>query len=45
MFVGNLQVTEPERMRQSVLDGIGRGKAYGCGLITLGSPGEIATHG
>ncbi len=29
-------VTDADRLRQAVLDGIGRAKSYGCGLISLG---------
>lgn len=34
-FQGRLTVTDVDRMRQSLLGGIGSGKAYGCGLLTL----------
>ena len=37
-FAGHLTVTDPDRLRKSVLEGVGRAKAYGCGLITLGRP-------
>lgn len=34
-FEGRLQVTDPEVFRQTLLDGIGPAKAYGCGLLTV----------
>jgi len=34
-FEGKLTVTNVDLMRQSLLKGIGSGKAYGCGLLTL----------
>lgn len=34
-FDGLLQVTDAERLRASLLSGMGRAKAYGCGLMTL----------
>ncbi len=37
-FEGVLEVTEPEALRRHLVHGIGRGKAYGCGLMTLARP-------
>ena len=37
-FEGVLEVTEPEALRRVLTHGIGRGKAYGCGLMTLARP-------
>ncbi|MHA6512494.1 type I-E CRISPR-associated protein Cas6/Cse3/CasE [Tessaracoccus sp. Z1128] len=37
-FEGVLRVTDSERTRSSLVDGIGKGKAYGCGLVTLARP-------
>lgn len=34
-FEGVLQVTDSARLRETLVNGIGRGKAYGCGLMTL----------
>ncbi|MEH0576837.1 type I-E CRISPR-associated protein Cas6/Cse3/CasE [Streptomyces sp. B21-108] len=34
-FDGRLEVTDPEALRRTLTQGIGRAKAYGCGLITL----------
>lgn len=34
-YGGTLQVTDPELMRSALVNGIGRAKAYGCGLLTL----------
>lgn len=34
-FDGTLQVTDADELRQALTSGIGRAKAYGCGLLTL----------
>ncbi len=34
-FDGVLEVQDPELLRQALVTGIGRAKAYGCGLLTL----------
>ncbi|WP_328914909.1 MULTISPECIES: type I-E CRISPR-associated protein Cas6/Cse3/CasE [unclassified Streptomyces] len=34
-FDGRLRVTDPEALRRALTLGIGRAKAYGCGLMTL----------
>ncbi|GGX94045.1 type I-E CRISPR-associated protein Cas6/Cse3/CasE [Streptomyces fructofermentans] len=34
-FDGRLEVTDPQALRHTLAHGIGRAKAYGCGLITL----------
>jgi CRISPR system Cascade subunit CasE len=34
-FDGRLEVTDPAALRRTLTHGIGRAKAYGCGLITL----------
>ncbi|KWW98097.1 hypothetical protein TH66_22755 [Carbonactinospora thermoautotrophica] len=34
-FDGTAVVTDPDLVRAAVLSGIGRGKAYGCGLLSL----------
>lgn len=34
-FDGVLQVTDAEKFRQALINGIGRGKAYGMGLLTV----------
>lgn len=34
-FDGVLQVTEPERLRETLRSGIGPAKAFGCGLLSL----------
>lgn len=36
-FDGVLEVTDPELIRAALVGGIGRAKAYGCGLMTLAS--------
>ena len=33
--VGRLEVTDTALLRASLTAGMGRGKAYGCGLMTL----------
>ena len=37
-FEGVLEVTDPDALRRVLTHGIGRGKAYGCGLMTLARP-------
>ncbi|MEU1126066.1 type I-E CRISPR-associated protein Cas6/Cse3/CasE [Streptomyces sp. NPDC005899] len=34
-FDGRLEVTDPELLRRTLRQGIGKAKAYGCGLLTL----------
>lgn len=34
-MTGELQVTDPGLLRTALIQGMGRGKAYGCGLMTL----------
>lgn len=34
-FDGLIEVTNVDRLRQALVTGVGRGKAYGCGLLTL----------
>ena len=34
-FDGHLEITDAERFRHTLVSGIGRAKAYGCGLLTL----------
>jgi CRISPR system Cascade subunit CasE len=34
-FEGRLAITDPERLKDRLLGGIGPSKAYGCGLLTL----------
>lgn len=34
-FEGTALVTDPDTLRQRLLEGIGRGKSYGCGLLSL----------
>jgi CRISPR system Cascade subunit CasE len=34
-FEGNALISDPELLRRRVEEGIGRGKAYGCGLLSL----------
>lgn len=37
-FDGVLEVVDPDRLRSALVDGVGRAKAYGCGLLTLAPP-------
>ncbi|MHC5906412.1 type I-E CRISPR-associated protein Cas6/Cse3/CasE [Streptomyces sp. S6] len=34
-FDGSATVTDPDLLRQKITEGIGRGKAYGCGLLSI----------
>ena len=34
-YEGMLEVQDPEKLRESLTEGIGRAKGYGCGLMTL----------
>lgn len=34
-YLGHLTVTDPDRLRSTLTDGLGRAKGYGCGLLTL----------
>lgn len=34
-FRGELEITDTEQLRDTLINGMGRGKAYGCGLLTL----------
>jgi CRISPR system Cascade subunit CasE len=43
-YDGHLIITEPEAFTNAVLNGIGRAKAFGCGLITL-APAVAARTG
>lgn len=42
-YEGILQVTDPEKFREMLCQGVGRGKAYGLGLMTILRGGNI--HG
>ncbi|MGX5693702.1 type I-E CRISPR-associated protein Cas6/Cse3/CasE [Dermacoccus abyssi] len=37
-YEGGLEVVDPDRLRAVLVNGVGRGKAYGCGLLTLAQP-------
>jgi CRISPR system Cascade subunit CasE len=39
-FTGNLEVTDVEALQRTLNQGLGRAKAYGCGLLTLARPGQ-----
>ncbi|SOE31852.1 type I-E CRISPR-associated protein Cas6/Cse3/CasE [Streptomyces sp. OK228] len=34
-FDGSAAITDPDLLRQKITEGIGRGKAYGCGLLSI----------
>ncbi|GFH35599.1 type I-E CRISPR-associated protein Cas6/Cse3/CasE [Streptomyces pacificus] len=34
-FEGRLEITDPDALRRALTQGIGRARAYGCGLLTL----------
>lgn len=38
VFEGQLRVADVKRLREALMSGIGRAKAYGCGLMTLARP-------
>lgn len=40
VYSGRLEITDPDALRNALTQGIGRGKAYGCGLLTLASEGS-----
>lgn len=39
-YEGVLTVEDPEALRRALIRGIGRSKAYGCGMLTLAPPGR-----
>lgn len=41
-FEGRLEVTDPDALRRALTQGIGRARAYGCGLLTLAPVPETA---
>lgn len=38
VYEGLMRVTSPEALRGALVEGMGRSKAYGCGLMTLARP-------
>ncbi|MFE5940530.1 type I-E CRISPR-associated protein Cas6/Cse3/CasE [Streptomyces sp. NPDC056470] len=40
-FDGRLEITDPERIRRTLTSGLGKAKAYGCGLMTLAPLGAV----
>ena len=40
-LVGSLEVESPERFRETIGQGIGRAKAFGCGLLCISRPGTV----
>lgn len=43
--VGSLRVTDPERLAAVMVAGIGRARAFGCGLLCLSRPGTVLSRG
>ncbi|CAL9646569.1 CRISPR-associated endoribonuclease Cse3 (plasmid) [Streptomyces sp. enrichment culture] len=43
-FDGRLEVTDPELLRRTLTLGLGKAKAYGCGLMTLAAAGAGGTR-
>lgn len=41
-YEGHLEVVDVDAMRRSLTHGIGRAKAYGCGLLTLARPRSVS---
>lgn len=37
-YDGTLEINDPDLLRAALTGGVGRGKAYGCGLMTLARP-------
>ncbi|MEW1725059.1 type I-E CRISPR-associated protein Cas6/Cse3/CasE [Streptomyces sp. NPDC093109] len=44
-FDGRLEVTDPEALRRTLTQGLGKAKAYGCGLMTLVPLATTPAHG
>ncbi|GAA5014552.1 type I-E CRISPR-associated protein Cas6/Cse3/CasE [Kitasatospora paranensis] len=42
LFEGTALITDPDRLRTRLTEGIGKGKAYGCGLLSLAPQKETA---
>ncbi|MFE6955512.1 type I-E CRISPR-associated protein Cas6/Cse3/CasE [Streptomyces sp. NPDC057696] len=42
-FDGRLEVTDPDLLRRTLTEGLGKAKAYGCGLLTLAPLARQAT--
>ncbi|MFB9592687.1 type I-E CRISPR-associated protein Cas6/Cse3/CasE [Streptomyces racemochromogenes] len=38
-FDGRLEITDPDALRRTLTQGLGKAKAYGCGLMTLAKAG------
>jgi CRISPR system Cascade subunit CasE len=36
-FDGYAVVSDPEAVRRAVVEGVGRGKSFGCGMLSLAS--------
>jgi CRISPR system Cascade subunit CasE len=37
-LAGHLRIADSDLLRQTLVSGIGHGRAYGCGLMTLATP-------
>lgn len=40
-LIGTLRVEDPDRFLETVAQGIGRAKAFGCGLLCISHPGTV----
>lgn len=40
-LIGTLRVTDPARLLEITTEGIGRARAFGCGLLCLSAPGTV----
>jgi CRISPR system Cascade subunit CasE len=43
-FEGRARIADADSVRRALLDGIGSGKAYGCGLLTLAAAHDRSEH-
>ena len=44
IFAGRLEVTDPDKFRKALMLGVGRARAYGCGLLTVAPVQVEATN-
>lgn len=45
LFRGSLSITSPQRLQQALINGIGRSRAFGFGMLLLASPDEPTADG
>ncbi|KNE78852.1 MULTISPECIES: type I-E CRISPR-associated protein Cas6/Cse3/CasE [Streptomyces] len=41
-FDGTAAITDPDQLREKIIEGIGRGKPYGCGLLSIAPARDAA---